>query len=58
MAETCIVCLGDLRTSTAEDPLPEASAAATLADDAASEGGDAKKDIQSIAKRYHHLNPI
>lgn len=57
MAETCIVCLGDLRTSTLEDPPPEAPAAGTPDDDALQDLGGAKKHTRSNVKRYHHPNP-
>lgn len=52
MADACIVCLGDLRTSIVEDPPPEAAATAP-ADDDGDHGPDAAKhNAASNAKRY------
>ncbi|KAK4502586.1 hypothetical protein PRZ48_006012 [Zasmidium cellare] len=48
MADTCIVCLGDLRTTFAEDPPPET--AATVGDDGAGKDDDAKKIASSSSK--------
>ena len=48
MAETCIVCLGDLRTSILEDPPPESSEDGDTSDDL-----QIKKSTRLNAKRYH-----
>ncbi|EME84722.1 uncharacterized protein MYCFIDRAFT_88569 [Pseudocercospora fijiensis CIRAD86] len=55
MAETCIVCLGDLRTTYDEDPPPQAGTAAPSAD--ASKGANAKTTIMSNAKRSIRYSP-
>lgn len=57
LADTCIVCLGDLRASLTEDPPPVAVAVAADADDA-STSVDAKEiaapdDAAFNAQRYH-----
>lgn len=49
MADTCIVCLGDLRTTVDEDPPP--GAAAVSADDAGKDS-DAKQAAMHNAQRY------
>ncbi|KAK3636966.1 hypothetical protein LTR56_012626 [Elasticomyces elasticus] len=49
MAETCIVCLGDLRVHVADDPPPEAPEA-VAAD--TSKGDHAKTSTRANAKRY------
>jgi len=55
MAETCIVCLGDLRNHVADDdPPPEAAEAVSAAD--ASNGDHAKSSTRTNAKRYT-INP-
>lgn len=51
MADTCIVCLGDLRIATAEDPPPDAAEAATA--EAQATKVDAKnKSTRPRSKRY------
>ncbi|EMC98905.1 hypothetical protein BAUCODRAFT_120197 [Baudoinia panamericana UAMH 10762] len=61
MAETCIVCLGDLRADVAEDPPPEAPAAAAAVD--ASKGGAksctraSSKSIDADEESIAHLLP-
>ena len=50
MAETCIVCLGDLRTGISEEQL-QAGAAESGED--GSRGGDVKSKTRGTAKRYH-----
>jgi len=51
MAETCIVCLGDLRNHVADDdPPPEAAEAVAAAD--ASNGDHAKSSMRTNVKRY------
>ncbi|KAF2481243.1 hypothetical protein BDY17DRAFT_300954 [Neohortaea acidophila] len=65
MAETCIVCLGDLRTSTVEEPAPDiAATAADTAGDAARQSHDVRrhatlnaKSIQSDEEAIAHLLP-
>ncbi|KAF7196290.1 PHD and RING finger domain-containing protein, partial [Pseudocercospora fuligena] len=52
---TCIVCLGDLRTTYDEDPPPEAGTAAPSAD--ASKGANAKTTTVSNAKRSIRYSP-
>lgn len=62
MAETCIVCLGDLRSSVLEDPPPEGSAARSTSGDTVTAGkDDVAKNITSAgadAKRYPPPEPV
>lgn len=51
MADTCIVCLGDLRTTFAEDPPPEAVAA--VGDKGTGKDDAAKETASSNTKRYY-----
>lgn len=51
MADACIVCLGDLRTTYVEDTTTEELA--TAPSDDASKGSSAKADPNLNAKRYH-----
>lgn len=52
MADTCIVCLGDLRTSLDDDPPPPEAAAASVPA-AADADLDAKEVADAHDKRYH-----
>ena len=52
MAESCIVCLGDLRTSTIKEE-PDSEVPDGVTPEPASLSGDAKRLTRSDAKRYH-----